>query len=86
MPVPESQRAEFTAMVLANDRILKAMLVLLSIKDEHLYEELMTVFQFARSQQSPIGEGPQRMWDHTEREMEIVGELSRKTDARDVAQ
>ncbi|MBS0332682.1 MAG: hypothetical protein JSS35_07940 [Proteobacteria bacterium] len=62
-------------MVAANDKLLKAMIALLALKDENLLDELRVVFRHALHSGSEIGEANAAVWAHIHRELELIAIL-----------
>lgn len=62
-------------LVLANDKLLKAMVALLAMKDEHLLDELRIVFRHAIQSGSEIGQADEAVWAHIRHEMKVITDL-----------
>jgi hypothetical protein len=69
------EQFRLTTTVVANDKLLKALLTLLSLKDEHLLDELTTVFLFA----SECAEGDDRLrdaaWAQVRQDLAMIANL-----------
>lgn len=63
------------AMVHANDKLLKALTILLALKDRHLLGELRTIFQDIISEDSELGAGDTATWAHLRHELELITTL-----------
>ncbi len=59
-------------LVRSNEKLLKAMLALLSLKDEHFLGELKAVFAMASQQGSEIGQADPKVWAEIRRELAII--------------
>jgi hypothetical protein len=71
IPKPEA----LPALVNANDKLLKALVTLLALKDEHLLEELRIVFSAAIQNGNAIGEGDAPTWAHLRKELALISDL-----------
>jgi hypothetical protein len=67
---------ETRARIAANDRLLKAVITLLAIKDPDLLDELDAIFAIASDQGSPIGEADQRTRAHLRDELDLIRSLA----------
>jgi hypothetical protein len=67
---------ELRARIAANDRLLKALITLLSIRDPDLLQELETVFAIPIETHNDIGEGSRRTWEHIRYELGLIRDLS----------
>ena len=74
-----------TQMVRANDKLLKALVTLLAIKDEHLLDEMRTVFAAAVQSRNEIGRADQPTWDHIRHELRVIGNLVDTVDGHQAA-
>ncbi len=63
---------QLAAMVNANDKFLKALIILLAMKDEHLLEELGLVFTHMRLKSREMGKGSPDTWEHLRHEMALM--------------
>jgi hypothetical protein len=62
-------------MVHANDKLLKALVTLLAVKDEHLLSELHIVFGAATQTGSRIGKADRATWAHIRQELAMISDL-----------
>jgi hypothetical protein len=62
-------------IVRSNEKLLKAMLALLSLKDEHFLAELKTIFQIAAREGSELAAGDAKVWAEVRRELGLVEAL-----------
>ena len=69
---------EARARIAANDRLLKAVITLLAIKDPHLMDELDLIFAIAEDQGSPIGEADRKTREHLRMELGMIRTLADK--------
>lgn len=69
---------ETRARIAANDKLLKALVTLLAIKDPDLLDELDLIFAIAGEQDSPIGEADRKTRDHLRQELEMIRALANK--------
>jgi len=69
---------ETRARIAANDKLLKALVTLLAIKDPDLLDELDLIFTIAGEEESPIGAVDRRTRDHLRRELEMIRTLAGK--------
>jgi hypothetical protein len=67
---------ETRARIAANDRLLKAVITLLAIKDPDLLDELDAIFAIASDQGSPIGEADLRTRAHLRGELDLIRSLA----------
>lgn len=71
MPDPD-----LTAMVTANDKLLKALIGLLAIKDEHLLSELRTVFAIAgQAREAHADHAESRSWARVRLELDLITDM-----------
>jgi hypothetical protein len=77
----QTELQELGAMVRANDKLLKALTVLLALKDEHLLEELQTVFAAVLSRNPEMRAGGSEVWDHLRHELTLIGGLVESAEA-----
>jgi hypothetical protein len=81
--MPQSQT--LTPMILANDKLLKALITLLVLRDEHLMSELRTIFVVAHRNANPIGSASNEVWTHLRDELDLIASLVGDTDDEEVA-
>ena len=62
-------------VVNANDKLLKALIALLAVKDEHLLQELQMVFTVAGRTGNKIGEASSSTWEHIRKELALIAAL-----------
>lgn len=65
------------AKIEANDRLLKALMTLLALRDPDLLDELRAVFTIAKAEDSKVGRAAPEVWAHIQKELTIVAELAR---------
>ena len=63
---------EVALTVAANDRLLKALIALLAMRDPGLLRELPTVFALAAREDAVIGEASEATWDRIGAEIRTV--------------
>jgi hypothetical protein len=68
-PVPERH---FSDAILANDRLLKALISLLVVERPERLEQLKGVFDIARQIESPIGDMPEWTWSRIRDELDVI--------------
>jgi hypothetical protein len=61
--------------VVANDKLLKALITLLSLKDEHLLDELTTVFLFATESAEGDDELRDAAWAQIRQDLAMIANL-----------
>jgi hypothetical protein len=76
--MPQTQA--LTPMILANDKLLKALITLLVLRDDHLMDELRTIFVVAHRHANPIGSASQDVWAHVRDELDTIAALVGDTD------
>jgi hypothetical protein len=76
MNLEAAMNDEMRARIAANDRLLKAVITLLAIKDPDLLDELDAIFAIAGDEGSPIGEADQRTRNHLRDELELIRSLA----------
>jgi hypothetical protein len=59
----------------ANDRLLKALIALLALKEPGLLKELETIFTLAARENSVIGDATEATWERIESEMDAIDQL-----------
>jgi hypothetical protein len=67
--VPEKHLSD---AILANDRLLKALISLLVVENPGRLEHLRTIFNIAETMQSPIAEMPDWTWRRIEQELGVI--------------
>jgi hypothetical protein len=76
MNLEAAMNDEMRARIAANDRLLKAVITLLAIKDPDLLDELDAIFAVASDEGSPIGKADQRTRNHLRDELELIRSLA----------
>ncbi len=69
-----AQQADFRSQV--NEKLLKALMALLAVKDEHLLEELCVIFDHVRRNGGEIGEGPPEVWRGVDRQIGVLMDMA----------
>ena len=69
---------EMRARIAANDKLLKALITLLAIRDPDLLDELDLIFAIASAEDSPVGETDRRTRDHLRKELAMIRTLASK--------
>ncbi|WP_117195337.1 hypothetical protein [Rhizobium terrae] len=69
---------ETRARIAANDKLLKALITLLAIKDPDLLDELDMIFMIAGDEGNPIGKADRRTRQHLHSELEMIRTLASK--------
>lgn len=59
----------------ANAKLLKALIALLSLKDEHMLEELKSIFTIAARGGSEIGDADPEVWREINRRLAVIDAL-----------
>jgi hypothetical protein len=80
-----SQAPSLTPVVLANDKLLKALITLLVLRDDHLMDELRTIFVVAHRNANPVGMASDEVWSHVRSELDLIAGLIDETDEDEVA-
>ncbi len=62
-------------IVRSNEKLLKALITLLSLKDEHMLDELKTIFTYASRGGSEIGQADPAVWKEISRELTLIEAL-----------
>lgn len=62
-------------LVRSNEKLLKALITLLSLKDDHILDELKTIFTVASRGGSEIGEADPAVWTEIDRELALIETL-----------
>jgi hypothetical protein len=70
-----SHALNLATLVGANDKLLKALITLLALRDEHLVEELDTVVRLAGAHGGENGQAADPTWSHIGRELAIIADL-----------
>lgn len=63
------------ATVHANDKLLKALTILLAMKDEHLLGELRTIFAYMTQESPEMAQGSAATWEHLRHELSLIADL-----------
>lgn len=79
--MPQSPNPSLTPLILGNDKLLKALITLLALRDEHLMQELRTVFIVAHSHDNGIGDAGEDVWAHVRGELDLISSLIEDADA-----
>lgn len=66
---------DFAAMSAANDKLLKALIGLLAVKDPHLLDDPRTIFAAAGRTAGPLASAEARTWARVRRELDIITEM-----------
>jgi hypothetical protein len=69
-------------VVASNEKLLKALIALLSIRDEALLDELKTIFTVAAAHGSEIGQADPKVWAEIRRELGLIDQLVYGDDER----
>jgi hypothetical protein len=69
-PLP---REHLSDAIMANDRLLKALISLLVVERPDRLQQLRTVFELASEMRSPIADMPDWTWNRIERELDVIG-------------
>ncbi|MBW9090380.1 hypothetical protein JNB91_21435 [Rhizobium wenxiniae] len=67
---------EARARIAANDKLLKAVITLLAIKDPGLLDELDIIFAIAEEEGSTLAETDRRTRIHLKQELELIRNLA----------
>lgn len=67
--------APLEIVVQSNAKLLKALIALLSLKDEHLFEELKSIFTIAACGGSEIGDADPAVWKEINRRLTVIEAL-----------
>jgi hypothetical protein len=59
----------------SNEKLLKALIVLLALKDEGLLDELRTIFTVAAMNGSEIGKADPQVWTEISRRLQVIEAL-----------
>jgi hypothetical protein len=62
-------------LVQSNTKLLKATIALLSLKDEHMLDELRTIFAIAARGGSEIGDADPAVWEEINRRLTVIDAL-----------
>lgn len=71
----QTNPADLVDIVQANDKLLKALITLLAMRDEHLLDELRTIFGLAAMEGNPIGNASAPAWKHVREELAMIAKL-----------
>ena len=77
-----AQTADFRSRV--NEKLIKALLALLVLKDEHLLDELCVVFDHARRQGGEIGQATPDVWQGVNQQINVLTELASNEDEGEI--
>lgn len=66
---------DLAATVAANDKLLKALIGLLAIKDDHLLAELRTIFAMAESPGATSSPAETRTWEQVRRGLALITDM-----------
>jgi len=80
-----SHALNLATVVGANDRLLKALITLLALRDRDLLDELDTVFRVAGAPGHDGGAEADAAWSYIGRELDIIAELVADADEEDSA-
>lgn len=70
-----TKTANLAHMVSANDKLLKALITLLALREDHLLDELRAIMAIAAREGSEIGMADKATWDHVRRELALIADL-----------
>jgi len=73
-------------IVTANDKLLKALISLLALRDPHLLDDLRTIFAMAEQEDNPIGEASDPIWIHLQAELRTIADLVENGDEDDLSE
>ena len=76
---------DLAATVAANDKLLKALIGLLAVKDRHLLGELRTVFAMAGQPGADATPAEARTWARLRRELDVITDMVEGGDEADGA-
>jgi len=66
---------DLAAVVAANDKLLKALIGLLAVKDPHLLGEMRTIFAMASRPAATVTASEARTWDRLRRELDLITDM-----------
>ncbi|THD59791.1 hypothetical protein [Phenylobacterium sp.] len=68
---------KLTDIVIANDKLLKAMIALLALKDRYLLDELRVVFDHVhdRDPGNEVGLANRAVWAHIREELNVIADM-----------
>lgn len=66
---------QMAAMVGADDKLLKALIILLALRDDHLLDELRAVVMLMRREDNELAEGVSGTWEHLRHEMALISDV-----------
>jgi hypothetical protein len=67
---------QLRARLFANDRLLKALITLLAIRDPDLLRDLRAIFEIAAARNDAIGNASSETWGHLEEELDLIADLA----------
>ena len=67
-----------------NEKLVKALIALLAIRDEDLLDELCAVFAVAETDGGEVGRAPPEVWARVRKQMEVLQTLLDSTDEEEV--
>ena len=73
-----ARKADFRSRV--NEKLLKALMALLVVKDEHLLDELCIVFDHARRKGGEVGAASPDVWAGVNKQIGVLTELAEGED------
>jgi hypothetical protein len=59
--------------IMANDRLLKALISLLVVEQPDRLHQLRTIFELASQMRSPIADMPDWTWNRIKQELDVIG-------------
>ena len=77
-----ARQADFRSRV--NEKLLKALMALLAVKDEHLLDELGIVFDHARRKGGEVGTASPDVWAGVNKQIEVLVELAEGEDESEI--
>ncbi|MEW5686634.1 MAG: hypothetical protein AB1942_17085 [Pseudomonadota bacterium] len=63
---------DLAAMATANDKLLKALIGLLAVKDTHLLQELRMVFAMTGDRDAAVSPAEARTWARVKRDLDLI--------------
>lgn len=67
-----------------NEKLIKALIALLAVKDEHLLDELSIIFAHAREHGGEIGNAPKEVWAGVDHQMDVLMDLALNEDEDEI--
>ncbi|MBE7220009.1 MAG: hypothetical protein INR64_16185 [Caulobacteraceae bacterium] len=64
----------------ANEKLLKALITLLAVREPQLLDELGAIFMLAAAEDSEVGGASSKVWAEVRREMDVMHQLMRAGD------